>query len=45
LEQENDIEDWRGLFGNFLQAGGQVINQDHEFKFIDNNGQLKKASR
>jgi hypothetical protein len=44
-EQENDTEDWRGLFGSFLQAGGQVINQDHEFKFIDNNGQLKKASR
>ena len=41
---ENDIEDWRGLFGSFLQAGGQVINQDHKFNFINNDGTMKKAS-
>ena len=44
-EKENDVEDWRGLFGSFLQSGGQVVDQDHEFKFIDDKGQLKKASR
>lgn len=44
-EKENDIEDWRGLFGSFLQAGGQVVDQDHKFKFIDDKGRSKKASR
>jgi hypothetical protein len=44
-EEENDIEDWRGLFGSFLQSGGQVVHQDYEFKFIDDKGQLKKGSR
>lgn len=43
-DKENDIEDWRGLFGSFLDVGGQVINQDHEFKFINNDGTAKKAS-
>lgn len=43
-DNENDIEDWRGLFGSFLDAGGQVINHDHEFKFINNDGTTKKAS-
>lgn len=42
--KENDVEDWRGLFGSFLQAGGQVINQDHEFQFINDDGTMKKAS-
>jgi hypothetical protein len=43
-DKENDVEDWRGLFGSFLQAGGEVINQEHEFKFINNDGTAKKAS-
>lgn len=43
-ENENDVEDWRGLFGDFLQAGGQVLNQDYEFKFINNDGTKKSAS-
>ncbi len=43
--QEKDVEDWRGLFGSFLQAGGQIINQDHVFKFINNDGTTKTASR
>lgn len=43
-EKENDVEDWRGLFGSFLQSGGQVVGQDHEFKFIDDKGRLKKAA-
>jgi hypothetical protein len=41
-EDENDVEDWRGLFGTFLQSGGRIADQDFDFKFIDNNGQLKK---
>lgn len=37
-DKENDVEDWRGLFGSFLQAGGQIINQDHKFKFLNDDG-------
>jgi hypothetical protein len=43
--KEADIEDWRGLFGSFIQPGEQVINQDHVFKFINDDGTTKKASR
>lgn len=41
--KENDIEDWRGLFGSFLAAGGQIADQYYKFKFIDDQGQLKKV--
>jgi hypothetical protein len=41
--KEDDVEDWRGMFGNFIQAGGQVINQDHKFNFIDDAGKLKEV--
>jgi len=43
-ERENDVEDWRGLFGSFLQSGGQIVDQDYKFKFINDNGQLKKPA-
>jgi hypothetical protein len=43
-ENQEDVEDWRGLFGSFLQSGGQIIDQGYTFKFIDDKGQLKKAS-
>ncbi|MBF4471083.1 hypothetical protein [Flavobacterium sp. HJJ] len=43
--EENDIEDWRGLFGSFLQTGGKIINQEHQFKYINDDGTTKKASR
>lgn len=42
--KENDSEDWRGLFGSFLEAGGQIINQQHQFTFINDDGTTKKAS-
>jgi len=41
--KENDIEDWAGLFGSFLQTGGQIINQEHKFIFINDDGTTKKA--
>jgi hypothetical protein len=40
----NDVEDWRGLFGSFLQAGGCVISQEHEFKYINDDGTIKASS-
>ena len=43
-DKENDIEDWRGLFGSFLETGGQIINQQHQFTFINDDGTTKKAS-
>ncbi len=42
--KENDVEDWRGLFGSFLQIGGQIINQEHQFTFINDDGTTKNAS-
>jgi hypothetical protein len=42
--KDNDVEDWRGLFGSFLETGGQIINQQHEFTFINDDGTTKKAS-
>ena len=44
-KNENDIEDWRGLFGSFLQIGGKIIGQDHKFKFINDDGTIKNAGR
>ena len=41
-ESESDVEMWNGLFGTFIQFGGKVIDQDHEFQFINNDGSLKK---
>lgn len=39
--KENDCEDWRGLFGTFLNIGGQIIDQSFEFKFINDDGAKK----
>ena len=39
--KENDTEDWRGVFGSFIAAGGKELNQDYEFEFINDNGVLK----
>ncbi|MCL1674005.1 hypothetical protein [Elizabethkingia meningoseptica] len=39
--KENDIEDWCGQFGSFLDAGGKILNQDFEFKYINDDGTLK----
>ena len=31
---ENDIEDWRGMYGSFVQIGGFEIPQDTIFLYI-----------
>ncbi len=41
-DKESDIEDWRGLFGTFIDQGGQIISQTHEFNYIDDDGTQKK---
>ncbi len=42
-DKELDIEDWKGLFGTFIRQGGQIINQNHEFKYINDDGTVKKT--
>ena len=37
-----DSEDWRGLFGSFIDSGGKEIDSKTEFKFIDDKGVLKE---
>jgi hypothetical protein len=42
-EKENDIEDWRGIFGTFIDMGGKIIEVNHKFKFINDEGSLKSC--
>jgi len=44
-DKENDTEDWRGLFGSFLDSGGQIISQDYKFIFINDDGSWKKSQQ
>lgn len=41
---ESDIEDWSGLFGSFLKSGGQIISQQHQFIYINDDGTSKNAA-
>ncbi|WP_452227601.1 hypothetical protein [Lacinutrix sp. MEBiC02404] len=41
--QETDEEDWRGVFGTFLNQGGKIINDNHQFEFINDDGTLKQT--
>jgi hypothetical protein len=38
---ENDTEDWRGMFGSFQAIGGEIIDPDYKFKFINDDGSKK----
>ncbi len=40
--KEHDTEDWRGMYGSFIDSGGVEINQEHQFKYINQDGGLKK---
>lgn len=42
---ENDFEDWRGQFGNFIQLGGRILNENYDFKFINDDGSRKKQNK
>lgn len=39
--KEVDEEDWIGMFWNFKQMGGKIINQNHQFQYINDDGSLK----
>jgi hypothetical protein len=38
--KEIDEEDWRGLYGSFIDSGGKEISPNHPFQFIDEDGEL-----
>ena len=40
--KENDFEDWRGLFGSFIQQGRRILNYNYIFEFINDDGTSKK---
>ena len=44
-KKENDEENWCGLIGSFFDSGGKILNQNFEFKYINENGTLKNACR
>jgi hypothetical protein len=35
---ESDLENWTGLFGSFIAAGGTVISEEYRFRFITDDG-------
>lgn len=41
--KENDIEDWRGQFGAFVNIGGKILNDNYSFRFINDDGSLKQS--
>jgi hypothetical protein len=40
--KDNDLEDWRGLFGAFSDIGGKIIDRPYAFNFINRDGSSKK---
>lgn len=40
---EDDTEDWRGMFESFQDIGGEIIDPDYKFKFINDDGSKKKS--
>ncbi|WP_279197107.1 hypothetical protein [Chryseobacterium indoltheticum] len=39
--KEVDEEDWIGMFETFKKMGGKIIDQNHQFKYINDDGSLK----
>ncbi|SHK62496.1 hypothetical protein [Chryseobacterium polytrichastri] len=39
--KENDFEDWFSMWGTFFDMGGEIINKNHQFKYINDDGSLK----
>lgn len=40
--KEIDEEDWIGMFCTFKEMGGEVLDDGHQFKYINDDGTLKK---
>ena len=41
-EKENDIEDWSGFFGSFIELGGIELSQNYQFQHIKNENENEK---
>lgn len=39
--KENDFEDWCSMWGTFFNIGEKIVDQDHQFKYINDDGSLK----
>ncbi|XOV67660.1 MAG: hypothetical protein ACFHU9_00545 [Fluviicola sp.] len=39
--KQDDQEDWRGLFSSFINTGGEIIDENYCFQYIDEFGNLK----
>lgn len=39
--KENDFEDWCSMWGPFVQVGGKIIDQNYQFRYINDDGSLK----
>ncbi|RXK61012.1 hypothetical protein ESA94_10050 [Lacibacter luteus] len=39
--KQPDFEDWRGLWWTFVAQGGTELNNNHQFKFINDDGTSK----
>lgn len=39
--KENDFEDWCSMWGTFFKMGGRIIENHHQFKYINDDGSLK----
>lgn len=35
-EKEEDDEDWRGMFGSFIESGGKILDPEFEFTHLQN---------
>lgn len=40
---DSDFEDWRGVYGTFVNMGGTILQDDYQFKFINDDGTLKNV--
>lgn len=40
-EKEFDSEDWSGMFGSFLNLGGKIVDGNHQFNYIKDDGTMK----
>lgn len=39
--KENDFEDWCSMWFSFIQIGGKIVDQNYQFRYINDDGSLK----
>ncbi|PKF74340.1 hypothetical protein [Chryseobacterium sp. PMSZPI] len=38
---ERDLEDWCGMWDSFVKAGGEIVDENYQFRHINDDGSLK----